>query len=415
MRACRASSGLLGLGDGAWSSATARGRSPGADPRLVLRGVVDLLAVDGIVLRDLERGLIDFPATAPSGRDHWLCWLSRRGAGRLVALARGRLRRSRPLDERPAGVSAAPLGAAGRTAVTCGACPATSRSGSRPPVADGDDLRARSWPACWWRRRSSPAVDVDRELHRLDELAGRRADGQRASTSCIQPPVRGRGLRRRRRRLLRPGELAAARGSSTVGEGIPITLSIVADRGRPAGRRADLVGVGLPGHFLLGDPRRPDDVRRPVLGRCACSTGTPAGGCSSTCTATTRRVDRRLPRPGRAPGPSSGPGARPTSARSAGPAVTGGMLVAVAASCGRRIPGVGGVGTRSSWPRRWPPSGRFAEAAELSSTCRAERRRRPRRSTTSRWPPRAAGPASTDARSRRSARAAGLALDRRVK
>lgn len=52
------------------------GGATGADPRIVLRGVVELLAVDGIVLRDLGRGLVDFPATAPSGRDHWLCWLS---------------------------------------------------------------------------------------------------------------------------------------------------------------------------------------------------------------------------------------------------------------------------------------------------------------------------------------------------
>ena len=52
------------------------GGATGADPRIVLRGVVDLLAVDGIVLRDLEKGLVDFPATAPGGRDHWLCWVS---------------------------------------------------------------------------------------------------------------------------------------------------------------------------------------------------------------------------------------------------------------------------------------------------------------------------------------------------
>jgi hypothetical protein len=52
------------------------GGATGADPRIVLRGIVDLLAVDGIVLRDLEKGLVDFPATAPSGRDHWLCWVS---------------------------------------------------------------------------------------------------------------------------------------------------------------------------------------------------------------------------------------------------------------------------------------------------------------------------------------------------
>ncbi|MCU1455280.1 MAG: hypothetical protein JWN46_3426 [Acidimicrobiales bacterium] len=52
------------------------GGAEGADPRLVLRGVLELLAEEGIVVRDLERGLIDFPATAPSGRDYWLCRLS---------------------------------------------------------------------------------------------------------------------------------------------------------------------------------------------------------------------------------------------------------------------------------------------------------------------------------------------------
>jgi hypothetical protein len=30
---------------------------------------------DGIVLRDVERGLVDFHAVAPSGRDYWLCWI----------------------------------------------------------------------------------------------------------------------------------------------------------------------------------------------------------------------------------------------------------------------------------------------------------------------------------------------------
>lgn len=47
----------------------------GADLRLLIRGALDLLAVDGIVLRDLERGLIDFPARSSVGRDYWLCWV----------------------------------------------------------------------------------------------------------------------------------------------------------------------------------------------------------------------------------------------------------------------------------------------------------------------------------------------------
>jgi hypothetical protein len=33
------------------------------------------LAREGIVLRDAEQGLIDFPARAPSGRVYWLCWI----------------------------------------------------------------------------------------------------------------------------------------------------------------------------------------------------------------------------------------------------------------------------------------------------------------------------------------------------
>jgi hypothetical protein len=45
-----------------------------ADPAAI-RSCVDELAAEGIVLRDIERGLVDFPARAPSGRWYWLCWL----------------------------------------------------------------------------------------------------------------------------------------------------------------------------------------------------------------------------------------------------------------------------------------------------------------------------------------------------
>jgi hypothetical protein len=45
------------------------------DGARVVETVVEELAAEGIVLRDLERGLIDFPAQAPSGREYWLCWL----------------------------------------------------------------------------------------------------------------------------------------------------------------------------------------------------------------------------------------------------------------------------------------------------------------------------------------------------
>ena len=46
-----------------------------ADPA-VIQDCVDELAAEGIVLRDITRGLIDFPARAPSGRIYWLCWLA---------------------------------------------------------------------------------------------------------------------------------------------------------------------------------------------------------------------------------------------------------------------------------------------------------------------------------------------------
>jgi hypothetical protein len=37
--------------------------------------VLEELGADGIVVRDLDQGLVDFPALAPSGRRFWLCWL----------------------------------------------------------------------------------------------------------------------------------------------------------------------------------------------------------------------------------------------------------------------------------------------------------------------------------------------------
>ena len=46
-----------------------------ADPAAI-QACLDELGAEGIVLRDIERGLIDFPARAPSGRWYWLCWLA---------------------------------------------------------------------------------------------------------------------------------------------------------------------------------------------------------------------------------------------------------------------------------------------------------------------------------------------------
>ena len=46
-----------------------------ADPAPI-QSCVDELAAEGVVLRDIARGLIDFPARSPSGRIYWLCWLA---------------------------------------------------------------------------------------------------------------------------------------------------------------------------------------------------------------------------------------------------------------------------------------------------------------------------------------------------
>jgi hypothetical protein len=49
--------------------------SSGAEAREPIRRALEELMNDGIVLRDPERGLIDFPALSPSGRRYWLCWV----------------------------------------------------------------------------------------------------------------------------------------------------------------------------------------------------------------------------------------------------------------------------------------------------------------------------------------------------
>jgi hypothetical protein len=48
---------------------------PAGDTAAELRAVLDDLTERGIVVRDPERGLIDFPARSPTGRDYLLCFL----------------------------------------------------------------------------------------------------------------------------------------------------------------------------------------------------------------------------------------------------------------------------------------------------------------------------------------------------
>jgi hypothetical protein len=48
----------------------------GGDPGAAdLERALDELTRDGIVLRDLDNGLVDFPGRSASGREYWLCWL----------------------------------------------------------------------------------------------------------------------------------------------------------------------------------------------------------------------------------------------------------------------------------------------------------------------------------------------------
>jgi hypothetical protein len=52
------------------------GHGPGAsDTAAELRAVLAELTERGIVVRDPARGLIDFPARSPTGRDYLLCFL----------------------------------------------------------------------------------------------------------------------------------------------------------------------------------------------------------------------------------------------------------------------------------------------------------------------------------------------------
>jgi hypothetical protein len=51
------------------------GHRPSLEPAAELQAAVDELTRDGILLRDVDNGLVDFPARSPSGRPYWLCWL----------------------------------------------------------------------------------------------------------------------------------------------------------------------------------------------------------------------------------------------------------------------------------------------------------------------------------------------------
>ncbi|MBM3673152.1 MAG: DUF2203 family protein [Actinobacteria bacterium] len=61
-------------GNGA--KASRNGHGPAVQPESAeLRDVLEELTGRGIIVRDPERGLIDFPARADDGRTYLLCWL----------------------------------------------------------------------------------------------------------------------------------------------------------------------------------------------------------------------------------------------------------------------------------------------------------------------------------------------------
>ena len=51
------------------------GHGTGTAERAELDAVLQELTADGIVIKDLTQGLIDFAARSPTGREYWLCWL----------------------------------------------------------------------------------------------------------------------------------------------------------------------------------------------------------------------------------------------------------------------------------------------------------------------------------------------------
>lgn len=74
-RARRAAEGIQRRRETAGKAATGNGHVRGGGELPALHDAVADLETEGIVLRDVERGLVDFPAKAPSGRGYWLCWL----------------------------------------------------------------------------------------------------------------------------------------------------------------------------------------------------------------------------------------------------------------------------------------------------------------------------------------------------
>ena len=64
----RESEGTAGLREGNGHPAPPKGTGE-------LRGALQALTDEGIILRDLDAGLVDFPARLADGREYLLCWV----------------------------------------------------------------------------------------------------------------------------------------------------------------------------------------------------------------------------------------------------------------------------------------------------------------------------------------------------
>ena len=64
-----------GGGNGSRPSSNGHGPRSRSQTERELQNLVTELTNDGIIVRDPARGLIDFPARSPSGKQYLLCWL----------------------------------------------------------------------------------------------------------------------------------------------------------------------------------------------------------------------------------------------------------------------------------------------------------------------------------------------------
>lgn len=71
------------------------------DPTPDVTAPLEELGARGIVVRDLERGLVDFPARTADGRDYWLCWVVGEPAVEWWHWPEDGFAGRRPVTERP--------------------------------------------------------------------------------------------------------------------------------------------------------------------------------------------------------------------------------------------------------------------------------------------------------------------------